>query len=294
MTWIDPETQEFRSEPDELRALVGERAARVRARCDVLRAGPGDPHRRRRPGAGRLGDQADGVLPGLRVRGRPERARPGRRRARRRARAAAGPGCPGREHHLDVVELSRVSAEMRRDEAAISDRNDERTSERFTIAVAADIDPAHVAKQWYVNDYDFGTKYLRQTGHPLGEPRPGRRTAPRASIAGERGAGPAVPGLRGLRRARPSRRHQPRRGAPGLVPLPQGPRRARPEHRADPDPDDPGRGDPAAAVGHARRPVRRSRAWPRRCCSACTSRSAAAPTTSTSRRSASPSPARRR
>ena len=30
-------------------------------------------------------------------------------------------------------------------------------------------------------------------------------------------------------------------------------------------------------------------AWPRRCCSACTSRSAAAPTTSTSRRSASPS-----
>ena len=61
-----------------------------------------------------------------------------------------------------MVELSRVSAQLRRDEAAISDRNDERKRERYAIAVAADIDPAYVAKQWYVNDYDFGTKYLRR------------------------------------------------------------------------------------------------------------------------------------
>ena len=72
------------------------------------------------------------------------------------------PGISGSEHHLDVVELSRVSAEMRRDEAVITDRNDERRRERFTIAVAADIDPAQVVRQWYVNDYDFGTKYLRR------------------------------------------------------------------------------------------------------------------------------------
>ena len=51
---------------------------------------------------------------------------------------------------------------MRRDEAAISDRSDERTREVFSIAVAADIDPSQVAKQWYVNGYDFGTKYLRR------------------------------------------------------------------------------------------------------------------------------------
>src|SRR5205823_6303473 len=70
------------------------------------------------------------------------------------------PGISGSEHHLDVVELTRVSAEMRRDEAVITYRNDERKRERFTIVVAADIDPAQVAKQWYVNDYDFGTKYL--------------------------------------------------------------------------------------------------------------------------------------
>ena len=61
-----------------------------------------------------------------------------------------------------MVELSRVSAQLRRDEAAISDRNDERKRERYAIAAAADIDPAYVARQWYVNGYDFGTKYLRR------------------------------------------------------------------------------------------------------------------------------------
>ena len=66
------------------------------------------------------------------------------------------------EHRLDVVELSRVSSQVRRDEAAISDRSDERTRERYTISVSADIDPDNVVKRWYVNDYDFGTKYLRQ------------------------------------------------------------------------------------------------------------------------------------
>ena len=86
-----------------------------------------------------------------------------------------GAGLSGTEHRLDVVELSRVSAQLRRDEAAISDRNDERKRERYAIAVAADIDPAYVAKQWYVNDYDFGTKYLRRMVDPLGERRPGRR-----------------------------------------------------------------------------------------------------------------------
>ena len=71
-------------------------------------------------------------------------------------------GLAGMEHRLDVVELSRVSSQVRRDEAAIGDRSDERTRERYTIGVAADIDPDNVVKRWYVNGYDFGTKYLRQ------------------------------------------------------------------------------------------------------------------------------------
>ena len=105
VTWIDPETQEYHTEPESFAPLGGERAARVRARRDVLRAGPGDPHRRRRPGARRLGDQDHGVLPELRVRGRPERARPGRPSwwhcaigvpALRRGRAVRDGASPGR------------------------------------------------------------------------------------------------------------------------------------------------------------------------------------------------------
>jgi hypothetical protein len=62
---------------------------------------------------------------------------------------------------IDVVELTQVSAEVRRDESTISDRSDERTRERFTVQVAADIDPAKVITQWYVENSYFGVKYLR-------------------------------------------------------------------------------------------------------------------------------------
>ena len=63
---------------------------------------------------------------------------------------------------FDVVELEQVSAEVRRDESSISDRRDERQRERFFVQVAADIDPAHVARQWFVEGTDFGVKYLRE------------------------------------------------------------------------------------------------------------------------------------
>ena len=39
VTWIDPETQEYKYEPASYRPLVGERAARVRPRRDLLREG---------------------------------------------------------------------------------------------------------------------------------------------------------------------------------------------------------------------------------------------------------------
>jgi len=62
---------------------------------------------------------------------------------------------------LDVVELARVSAEVRRDEAAISDRRDERGHVAFQIAAAADIDPDHVARRWFVEGTGLGCTYLR-------------------------------------------------------------------------------------------------------------------------------------
>lgn len=60
---------------------------------------------------------------------------------------------------LDVVELERVSAAMRREEAIIDDGRDERTRERFTMITAADID--QVDRQWFVDGYGFGVKHLR-------------------------------------------------------------------------------------------------------------------------------------
>lgn len=62
---------------------------------------------------------------------------------------------------LDVVELEHVSAEVRRDEASISDRSDDRQRERFMLQVAADIDPAHIADRWFVDGTGFGITYLR-------------------------------------------------------------------------------------------------------------------------------------
>ncbi|MFX4271935.1 DEAD/DEAH box helicase [Propionibacteriaceae bacterium Y1685] len=62
---------------------------------------------------------------------------------------------------LDVLELKRVTAAMRRDEARITDRNESRLRTPYTMIAAADIDPRHVAAEWYVEGYDFGAKYVR-------------------------------------------------------------------------------------------------------------------------------------
>jgi ATP-dependent helicase YprA (DUF1998 family) len=160
LTWIDPETQEFRSEPTNYRRSSANAlrefapgatfyARGLEIAIDAVDLGPDDSAIRPMafcPDCGYAAQLAAIVT------------------------TVSPPACPrcgglgisGSESHLDVVELTRVSAEVRRDEAAIGDRNDERKRERFSIAIAADIDPAHVAKKWYVNDYDFGTKYLRR------------------------------------------------------------------------------------------------------------------------------------
>lgn len=63
---------------------------------------------------------------------------------------------------LPVVELNTVSAIIRREEATIDDSRDERNRGRFTVLTAADIDPAQVGKQWFVEGLGFGAKHLRQ------------------------------------------------------------------------------------------------------------------------------------
>src|SRR5690606_37433835 len=63
---------------------------------------------------------------------------------------------------LEVIELKRVSSVIRREEATIDDRSDERNRQRFTIELLADVDPAGVASQWFVDGYGFGMRYQRE------------------------------------------------------------------------------------------------------------------------------------
>uniref|UniRef100_A8M876 Helicase superfamily 1 and 2 ATP-binding n=1 Tax=Salinispora arenicola (strain CNS-205) TaxID=391037 RepID=A8M876_SALAI len=62
---------------------------------------------------------------------------------------------------LDVVELSHVSAEVRRDEVKISDRRDQRDRIPFQLITAADIDPAGIAAKWFAENTGLGCTYLR-------------------------------------------------------------------------------------------------------------------------------------
>ena len=166
VTWIDPETQEYHEEP---RSFLRSSANALRefapgstfyARgleilIDAVDLGPDDSAIRPMafcPNCGFAADLSTTALATTGAGGGAPSVCP----------RCGGAGMSGTEYRMDTVELARVSAQLRRDEAAISDRSDERRREFYTVAVAADIDPAFVARQWYVNDFDFGTKYLRR------------------------------------------------------------------------------------------------------------------------------------
>ncbi|MTB89049.1 DEAD/DEAH box helicase [Aeromicrobium senzhongii] len=65
------------------------------------------------------------------------------------------------KQRLETVELTKVSSEMKRDEAIIDDARDERVRERFTVVVAADVDPQKVSRQWFVESSGFGARHVR-------------------------------------------------------------------------------------------------------------------------------------
>lgn len=71
------------------------------------------------------------------------------------------PGINDVAQRMDVVELTRVSAEVRRDEASISDSRDEREKASFAVQMMADIDPAAMTGQWYVEQNQFTVTPLR-------------------------------------------------------------------------------------------------------------------------------------
>lgn len=64
---------------------------------------------------------------------------------------------------LRVVDLKSVSAAMRRDEAVIDDRRDDRKSATFNIVTLADINTDN-ADSWFVAGGDFGVRHSREIG----------------------------------------------------------------------------------------------------------------------------------
>jgi ATP-dependent helicase YprA (DUF1998 family) len=62
---------------------------------------------------------------------------------------------------LEVVEMTRVSSTMRRDEATIDDAREDRIRERFQQVATADFAPEDVTSQWYVEHSGFGVKYIK-------------------------------------------------------------------------------------------------------------------------------------
>jgi len=63
---------------------------------------------------------------------------------------------------LDIVELAHSTAEIRRDEAMISDRDDERQRSRFEVFTTVDLDPANMGRRWTEPSAGFRSSYYER------------------------------------------------------------------------------------------------------------------------------------
>lgn len=61
---------------------------------------------------------------------------------------------------LTAIQLRKVTALVNRDEARISDTDDERRQRSYMIVSTADIDPESMGARWFVDGYSFGVSYL--------------------------------------------------------------------------------------------------------------------------------------
>ncbi|PXA79381.1 heavy metal resistance protein CzcA [Auritidibacter sp. NML120779] len=61
---------------------------------------------------------------------------------------------------VPALALRKVLAMVNRDEARISDRDDDRRQRTFEIRALADIDKSKAQRVWYTDGYDFGAAYL--------------------------------------------------------------------------------------------------------------------------------------
>ncbi|PTU57877.1 heavy metal resistance protein CzcA [Sphaerisporangium cinnabarinum] len=163
LSWVDPDSQEYRTEQMELGRGSAQAlrdfapgstfyARGYAIAIDALDLGRDDDAVRTWaccPRCGYAQDVTDADVPGGSA-------------ALSSCPRCGAPGIADVAQRVEVVELKRVSSVIRREEATIDDRHDERERERFTIRTLADVDPAAVTRQWFVKDYGFGARYQRE------------------------------------------------------------------------------------------------------------------------------------
>nr|WP_285623793.1 DEAD/DEAH box helicase [Kineosporia sp. NBRC 101677] len=160
MSWMDPDTHEFHTDTMQMRRSASQAIAEFAPGAtfyargfeiliDALDLGVDQMSVRSRVFCPHCGFSADADL-------EPEAAS-----------ADRCPRCGSQEfadvrQRLDVVELQRVTSELRRDESRISDRSDEREVKPFVLIPTADIDRAQKLVQWFVPAISFGVTYLNR------------------------------------------------------------------------------------------------------------------------------------
>lgn len=159
-SWMDPDTQQYETSHAEFRRGAGQAIRELAPGATFYASGW-----EIRIDAVDLGTEGSAV--------RPWRFCPtcgyatdvgeeGRERVVATCPRCGGTGIADTGQRYEVVELEHVTAEVRRDEAAITDRTDVRERARFQIPVAADVDPAHVVDRWFVEGVGLGCTYLRR------------------------------------------------------------------------------------------------------------------------------------
>ena len=159
VSWIDPETQQFDSEPmvvdrGSARALTELApgayfyAHRLEMRVDGVELGQDDPDVLVHVACDLCGyvaqlDSPDDPSPRICPR-------------------CGSAGIAETEQRFEAAQLSRVFSDIRRDDATIDDNTDDRKRTRFEVVPAVDFDPSRLVGQWSVESVGLGVAHYRR------------------------------------------------------------------------------------------------------------------------------------
>ncbi|MDO5093774.1 MAG: DEAD/DEAH box helicase [Propionibacteriaceae bacterium] len=94
-----------------------------------------------------------------------------------------GAGISDLGQRFRAIELTKVSAHVRRDDAAIDDQSDQRARVGHTIVTAADLDEASVQSRWFTSS-DLAVTHLRDLSIQWLNLGPRRHTSEQVEVAG--------------------------------------------------------------------------------------------------------------